>query len=188
MRASFVHRIGILVVAAALLACGASSPCEPPRYAEYSLDTSRHPESIECFYECLRKNGEKSREACFSECDGVIATATQSPCSMAWPALCRSYAIEEQPSGAENSGDDQTAEVVGEILGFAIRSGFEAATDDDDDDDDDDDSDSASSGDDRRDKRANRKSASPSKSKPSLTSAQKVKAQPSSFGSKAKKR
>lgn len=179
MTASFVHRIGLLLVTAALLACGASSPCEPPQYAEYSLDATGHPESIECFYGCLPVKGEKQREACFSRCEGVIATTTHSPCSEGAPALCRSYGIAEPTSDGEGSGDNQAGEVVGEILGFAIRSGIEAASSDDDDDDDD-----------RSEARAPsspRRRASPSPAK-KWTSSSKVSARPSSFRSKAEKR
>ncbi len=184
MTASFAHRIGILVVTAALLACGASSPPPPPLYAEYSLEASEHPESIECFYGCLRVKRDASREACFARCDGVEVQTTRSPCSEDTPALCRSYAIEETESGGD-SGGDQGGKVVGEILGLAIRSGVEAATSDDDDDDH---GDHRAEGSHARSESQPRRSASPSPSKKWTSSSPRVAAPPSSFGAKAKKR
>jgi hypothetical protein len=177
MTASFVHRIAILVVTGALLAC-ASSSCPPPRYAQYSLDAAEHPESIDCFYACLEKKGEKARQACFTLCEGVVATTTQTPCSEETPALCRGYVIAESMTCDEDDGEDASG-----FFDFVVAA-IEAAESDDDDDSDD----ATSPGDDRLDKKAPRRSASPSKSKEWTNSSRTVTVPPSSFGSKAKKR
>jgi hypothetical protein len=179
MTATFVQHFGLLVVTAALLACASSHHGER-LYAEYSLDASRHPESIDCFYECLRSPREEFQEACFSRCEGVIAIRTPTPCTEGAPTICRSYTVYEPEA---ETADDETGKVVGEIFGLVIKSAVEAAADDDDDDDDD--RKQASS--DSPPRRRASPSSSPSRSKPSKSPA-KVVVPPSSFGSKLKKR
>lgn len=180
MSASFVRFFAFLVVTGALLAC-ASAPCGPARYAEYQLDASEHPESVDCFYQCLKKKREASRDRCFAQCEGVVVATTQSPCSDETQTLCRSVAIEETDvcDGEAEEGD---GEAVAEIFGFVIESGLKAATDDDDDDDD-----SGSSGSESPSRR--RASPSPKSESKSWTKATPKESLPtSSFGSKLKKR
>jgi hypothetical protein len=181
MSASFVRFFAFLIVTGALLAC-ASAPCGPARYAEYSLDASEHPESIDCFYACLRKKQEASRDRCFARCEGVVVATTRSPCEEEEQMLCRGVAIEEAEVCDSEAEEEQASEAI-EFLGFVIESGAELATDDSDDDD-------------RKSSRSespNRRRASPSP-KSGSTSKSWTKASPeetlpsSSFGSKLKKR
>ena len=180
MSASFVRFFAFSIVTAALLAC-ASAPCGPARFAEYSLDASEHPESVDCFYACLRKKQEASRDRCFARCEGVVVATTRSPCEEEERTLCRSVAIEETEVCGEEAEEEQAGDAI-EFLGFVIESGAEVATDDDGD-----------RGSSRRESPSRRRaSPSPSKSKSeskSWTKASPKEALPtSSFGSKVKKR
>jgi len=116
MTASLARFIGFLFVTATLLACASSRNAEP-RYAEYSLDPSGHPEGIDCFYECVASNREAFRDACFARCEGVVATTTPSPCAPGSSTLCRSYEIKEEAScNADHHGDEETDSFVADLL------------------------------------------------------------------------
>jgi hypothetical protein len=121
--------IGFLLVTGALLACASSRSAEP-LYAEYSLDASRHPESIDCFYGCLRSRREEFRDVCLTRCEGVVATTTATPCAPGTAAICRSYRVEEPEPQAScyDESDDQVGEVVFDFL----VAGVGAALSDDD--------------------------------------------------------
>ena len=112
--------IGCLVVTGALLAC-ASSRTAQPLYAEYSLDATRHPESIDCFYACLRSSREEFRDVCLTRCEGVVATTTATPCAPGSGALCRSYPVEEEQAGATAEYDAKYDDSPGEAAGLLVE-------------------------------------------------------------------
>jgi hypothetical protein len=124
MTASLARFVGFLLVTATLLACASTQSAEP-RYAEYSLDANRHPESIDCFYECLASSRESFRDACFARCEGVVATTTSSPCPYGSPALCRSYEIEVEESCDDDDGEAALA--VLDILSLGAEVALDAS-------------------------------------------------------------
>jgi hypothetical protein len=124
MSASLARFIGFVLVTATLLAC-ASTKTSTPLYAEYSLDPSRNPDSIDCFYECLSSNRGSFRDACFARCDGVVATTTSSPCAHGSPALCRSYELEVDESCDDDDGEAALA--VLDILSIGAEVALDAS-------------------------------------------------------------
>lgn len=112
--------VGCLVVTGALLAC-ASSRTAQPLYAEYSLDATRHPESIDCFYACLRSSREEFRDVCLTRCEGVVATTTATPCAPGSSALCRSYPVDEEHAYATVEYDAEYDDSDGEAAGLLVE-------------------------------------------------------------------
>jgi hypothetical protein len=121
--------VGFLVVTGALIAC-ASSQAGQPLYAEYSLDATEHPESIDCFYACLRSTREEFRDVCLSGCEGVVATTTATPCAPGSRALCRGYRVAEEQTFAtaeyDADYDDSGSQAAG-LLVELFAAGIDAA-------------------------------------------------------------
>ena len=78
MPSSWMGVVGFFSVGCWLFGCSKSCFIEP-RYAEYSLDPRRHPESVACFHGCELSASEEQRPACFTACQGVVAWETGEP-------------------------------------------------------------------------------------------------------------
>src|SRR5262245_40503792 len=107
MLPSLLRLSGALLFSSAFAACATAS-ADRQLYVEYALDPGQHPESVDCFYECLRSTYPNFRAACFARCDGVVASETAMPCDLGSPALCRSYRLPEKDP-VDPDSDDETA-------------------------------------------------------------------------------
>jgi hypothetical protein len=131
MLTSLRRLAGALLLSSVFGAC-ATTTSDRRLYAEYALDPSEHPESIDCFYDCLRSTYPNFRAACFARCDGVVASETAMPCDLGSPALCRSYRLPEKEPESADSDDETASGLFLDILGLT----FDVATGGSDDDDD----------------------------------------------------
>jgi hypothetical protein len=125
-----------LVLLGLAVGCGATTQS---LRSEYALDPGAHPESVDCFYSCLKEVQDDLRRSCLSLCDGVEVTETYAACSPGAPTLCRSYPVREpfpkyeaEPDEYEDDGDD----IAGDIVGAIFVGIFKAALGVDDDEDD----------------------------------------------------
>jgi hypothetical protein len=122
------------------LAVGCGATTQSLR-SEYALDPGAHPESVDCFYSCLRVVEDDLRRSCLSLCDGVEVNETYQACASGAPTLCRSYPVREPFPTYANPAEDDGQDIAGDIMGAIFVGIIEVAlgVDDDDDDDDDDD-------------------------------------------------
>lgn len=129
---SSLRRVSLALFLSSGFGACATASADRQLYAEYALDPSEHPESIDCFYECLRSTYPNFRAACFARCDGVVAVETAMPCDLGSPALCRSYRLPEKEPESTDSDDETASNLFLDILGLT----FDVTTGSSDDDDD----------------------------------------------------
>jgi hypothetical protein len=129
MSSSWMGVVGFFSVGSVVVGCSSSCPIEP-RYAEYSLDPGRYPESVSCFYECERSASQRDRDACFAACDGVVAWETQAPCVPGSLELCRSYALFDQNAKKECESTESDAEVAVDVVTLLFGIAIDATEDD----------------------------------------------------------
>jgi hypothetical protein len=130
MRLSLARYVVLLGLA---VGCGASTQS---LRSEYALDPDTHPESVDCFYSCLKIVEDDLRRSCLSLCDGVEVNETYEACSPGAPTLCRSYPVREPfPTYAnppEEDGQDIAGDIIGAIFVGIIEVAFGVNDEDDD--------------------------------------------------------
>jgi hypothetical protein len=130
MLSSLRRLSGALLLASVFGAC-ATTTSDRQLYAEYALDPSEHPESVDCFYECLRSTYPNFRAACLARCGGVVASETAMPCDLGSPALCRSYRLPEKDPVDPDSEDETASNLFLDILGLTLDVATGSSDDDD---------------------------------------------------------
>ena len=93
-------------------------------YTQYVVNDAADTASVDCFYACLRRPAPGDRQACLSQCDGVMRDVTTDPCSpvithpCSYDALVRSEPLPPDDSADESlaEGDDSGGGLIGAVV------------------------------------------------------------------------